>query len=52
MMALSLDSMVMIMIVSIDPIDLLLIIFFLFYLYFLLRRAVAAFINVVDLVLF
>ena len=52
MVALSLDSMAMVMIVSIDPIDLLLIIFFLFYLYFLLRRAVAAFINVVDLLLF
>ena len=49
-MALILDSMIMIM--SIDPINLFLIIFFLFYLYFLLRRAVAAFINVVDHLLF
>ena len=49
-MALILDIMIMIM--SIDPINLLLIIFFLFYLYFLLRRAMAAFINVVDHLLF
>ena len=52
MVALSLDSMVMIMIMGLDPIDLLLIIFFLFSLYFLLRRAMAAFINVVDRLLF
>ena len=51
-MALSLDSMVMTMIIGLDPIYLLLIIFFLFYVYFLLRRTVAAFINVVDLLLF
>ena len=51
-MALSLDNMVMIISISIDPIDLLLIFFFLFSLYFLLRRAMAAFINVVDLLLF
>ena len=50
MVALSLDSMVMVMILSIDPINLLLIIFFLFY--FLLRRAMAALINVVDHLLF
>ena len=49
-MALILDIMIMIM--SIDPINLFLIIFFLFYLYFLLRRAMAAFINVVDHLLF
>ena len=51
-MALSLDNMAMIISISIDPIDLLLIIFCVFYIHFLLRRALTAFINVVDLLFF